>query len=61
VTEPQLLDQRPVVHEIGALEVREEAPAIAHHLEQAATTVMVLRVRLEVLGERVDPLGEERT
>ena len=44
VTEPQLLDQRPVVREIVALEVGEEAPAGADHLEQAAATVMVLGV-----------------
>ena len=59
VAETQLLDERPVGRQIAALQVRQQAPPRADHLEQSPATVMVLGVRPEVIGERVDPLGEQ--
>src|SRR5262249_47519316 len=42
-----------------ALDVIEKLAALAHHLEQAATRVVVLLVRLEMLGQAIDPLGQD--
>ena len=44
----------------GVLEVIEEGAAFCHHHEEAAAGGMILDVGLEVLGELVDALGEER-
>ena len=47
-------------HRTGPLlEVLEEAPALADEQQQAAARVVVVLVRLEVLGEVLDALGEE--
>ena len=59
VAEPKLLDQSPVAVEICPLHVVEEAATLADHLEQAAATVVVLRMSAEVLGEVVDALAEQ--
>ena len=44
----------------GALEVVEQAAALADHHQQAAARVVVLLVRLEVLGQVGDALGQDR-
>src|SRR6266540_1647349 len=54
----ELLDHGAVAVEIGLLEVVEQAAAPADELEQAAARVVVLRVRLEVLGQVVDAVRE---
>src|SRR6185295_1558020 len=41
-------------------EVLEEAATLADQHQQAATGVVVLLVGLEVVGEAVDPLGQQR-
>src|SRR5690349_21282922 len=53
-------DQFRVAFRVFALEVIEEASALADQLQKAAARVMILRVRLEVLCEVVDALAEER-
>ena len=58
VAETQLLDERPVGRQVTPLQVRQEAPPSADHLQETPATVMVLRMGPEVFGERVDPLGE---
>src|SRR5206468_6389128 len=45
--------------DVGALEVAEQAPALADHHQQAAAGVVVLAVRPQVLGELVDPFREQ--
>src|SRR5712664_2287404 len=41
-------------------QVFEQAPALADQHQETAAGVMVLLVSLEVVGETVDPFGEER-
>src|SRR5689334_6646132 len=60
VTETQLLDQRAIGWQIAASEVLEKPASRPDHLEQPPATVMVLRMGAEVIGERVDPLRQER-
>src|SRR5689334_8791139 len=56
----ELLDQVLVARFIGATQIIEELAALAHHLEQSTTRVVVLDVGLEMLGEIVDALGQDR-
>ncbi len=56
----ELLDQRAVARLALALEVVEQRTTLRDHLEQATTGVVVLGVRLEVAGQVVDALGEDR-
>jgi hypothetical protein len=58
--ESKLLDQRAVGVEVGVSEVRQEPTPGPYHLEQAATPVMVLGMDPEMVGERIDSLGEQR-
>ena len=58
--ESEFLDQGPIGREVGVPEVRQQTPPGSDHLEQSATAVMILGVGAEVIGERVDPLGEQR-
>ena len=56
----ELLDDALVPLLVLALHVVEELAALAHHLQEAAARVVVFLVRLEVLGQIVDPLREDR-
>src|SRR5919108_3047714 len=56
----QPLDQVAVLVRVLALQVIEQLAPLAHQLEQPAARVEVLDVGLEMLGEAVDALGEER-
>src|SRR5579859_1122972 len=60
VPQPELVDDLPVARQVGALEVVQEPTALADHLEEPATAVMVLAVAAEMIGERVDACAEER-
>src|SRR5260221_1677018 len=60
LAQAEAVDQRAVGLDVLALEVVEQAAALAHHGEQPAARMEILDVRLEMLGEHVDPLGEER-
>src|SRR5258707_8464777 len=60
MSETEFVDELPVLREIGALQVLQEAAAALHHTQQAALPVVVLGVDPEVLGEAVDALGEQR-
>ena len=51
-------NQLGVTGHILGLHVVQEAPALADQLQQPATRVMILRVRLEVLGEIADAFAE---
>src|SRR5262249_36917635 len=46
--------------EVAALEVVEKAATSADEHQQAAAGVVVFAVRSQMLGEHVDPLGEQR-
>src|SRR5205085_6568862 len=56
----QFLDQCPIALQVVSLQVVQEPAPAADELQQPAPGVVVLRVRAQVLGELVDPRGEER-
>src|SRR5688572_13841946 len=60
LAQSKALDHRAILVRVFALQVIEELAALADHLEQAATRMEILDVRLEVLRQAVDALGEER-
>src|ERR671927_520468 len=53
-------DQGPVPLDVVLPDVVEQSAPAAHEHEQSPAAVVVLLVGLEVLGEVVDALGEER-
>src|SRR5207237_10333893 len=60
MAETQLVDELPIPLQVVALQVLEQAPALRDHPQEAALPVKVLGVDPEVIGEAVDPLGEQR-
>src|SRR5690349_15008756 len=54
------LDQRLITPLIDLLQIVEKTTALADHLEEAAARMVVLLVGFEVIGERIDALGEDR-
>ncbi len=60
LSEVQLLDDRAVTLDIDLLQICKEVSSVTDHLEKAATAVVVLVVDLEVLGESVDAMCEDR-
>jgi hypothetical protein len=56
----QALDELAVPVVVLRLEVIEQPPTLADELQEPPPAVEVLLVRLEVLGEHVDALGEQR-
>ena len=58
MAQAKVADHLTVPFNVGRLEVLEEAAALTDHLQQPATTMMVLGVRLEVAREVIDTLGE---
>ena len=59
-TQAEVGDERAVALEVGALEVAQQPAALADQHQQAAARVVVLALRAQVLGQLVDPLGEQR-
>jgi hypothetical protein len=59
-TQPQFCNQGTVSLHVLFLEVPKQAPTLADHHEQAPPTVMILLVDLQVVGEVIDPLSEQR-
>jgi hypothetical protein len=57
-TEP--LDQLGVAIRILALQVVQEASPLTNQLQKAAARVMIFRVGLEMLGQVIDALAQER-
>src|SRR5690606_14453025 len=53
-------DQRLVAGLVDALDIVEQRTTGLHQLQQAAAGMVILAVVLEVLGEVVDALGEDR-
>jgi len=45
---------------VHALEVVQKTPALRDHLEQAAPRMVIFLVRLEMLGQLVNALAEQR-
>jgi hypothetical protein len=59
VTETKLLDEGSVGLEVTSLEIREQSAASPDHLEEATAAVVVLEMGAEMVGEGIDPLGQE--
>src|SRR4051812_16155829 len=59
LAQAELADQREVAAGVRLLQVGQQALARVDHLQQAAATVVVLRVLLEMGGQRVDAGGEQ--
>src|SRR5918995_2199 len=59
-TETELADQLAVAVEVGGLHVAQQTAALSDQHQQAATRVMVLAVKTQVLGELVDALSQQR-
>jgi hypothetical protein len=57
--QPQIVDQLTVTRDIRVLQILEETPPLADHLQQAAAPVMILHVGIEVSPEVVDARREE--
>ena len=58
-TDAQFLDQVLIARFFFALQVVQQLTALSNHLQKATTTVVVLLVGFEVLGERVDARGQD--
>src|SRR5262249_51008803 len=56
----ELVDQVLVARFVGATQIVEKLTALADKLEQPTTRMVVLDVGFEMLGEIVDPLGQNR-
>src|SRR3546814_19371989 len=56
----QSLDQRFVTRVVDSLDVVQKTPTLADHDEKAPSRVEVLLVRLHVLGQVADALGQDR-
>src|SRR5699024_12611537 len=56
----ETLDQRAVALDVDALQVLQEALALTDQQHQTTTGVVIVLVGLEVLGQVVDPMREER-
>src|SRR5262249_18861153 len=58
--EAKLLDDPPVPLHVLGLQIGEQPPALSDQHHESAPRMMVLRVRLEVLRQVVDPFAEDR-
>jgi hypothetical protein len=59
VPETQFLDDLPVSVDIRTPQVIQEAFTTSDHLEESTTAVVVLLVKVEVISQIVDLLGEQ--
>jgi len=55
----ELLSDRLIAAEVGALQVIEQAAALADHHQQTATGAVILLVALQMLGQVVDALRQQ--
>ena len=60
LTDTESCDDRTISLNVDLDEIVEQRTALTDHLEEAAAGVMILLVDLEVLGQVVDSLGEQR-
>jgi len=56
----ELLGKLVVTIRVCIVEIIQETTALSDHLEQATTGAVILLVDLQVLGQLVDALGQER-
>jgi hypothetical protein len=58
-TELELLGDGVITRRIGVMEIIQQTTALTDHHQQTATGTMILDVFLQVLGKRVDALGQK--
>src|SRR5579871_993314 len=58
--DPEPVDQLLVTGRVLHLQVIEQPAPLTYHLQQPTPGVVILLVRLEVLGQLPDPLGQQR-
>ena len=58
--EAELGDQVAIAGDVLPLEIVEQRTALVDHHEKTAARVIVLRVGLEMIGQRLDSAGEDR-
>jgi hypothetical protein len=58
--ETKLADQGPIAFDIRPLQVIQQAATLADQLQQPAPRIVIMGVRLQMVGEVVDPLTEDR-
>ena len=59
LTDAKLGDDSTITLDVILGHIVQQTTALTDHLEQAHTGVVVLLVHLQVLGELIDPLGED--
>ena len=59
IPEPEFLNDSAIAVDVSALHVIQKATASSHHFEKAATAVMILLVRAEVIVQVVDAVGKD--
>src|ERR1035437_4384603 len=60
VAQLQFLRDRLIAVQIYVLQVFEQTAALADHHQQPAARTVILFVRLQMFGQMVDPLGQQR-
>ena len=60
LAEVELLEKLVVFGQVLALEIIKQLATTGGHLEEAAAAVEVLAMRAQVLGQVIDPGGEQR-
>lgn len=60
LTEAETLQQLVILGHVMPFDIIEEFAAAAGHLEEATAAVEVLAMRAQVLGQVIDPGGEQR-
>src|ERR1700760_2734822 len=58
--QPETLDKRTVAGDVLLRQVLQQSPAAPHEEQQATAAVVVMLVHLEVLGQVIDPAGQQR-
>jgi hypothetical protein len=56
----QLLGDRLVAGQVGVMQVVQQPPPLANHYQQTTAGAVILLVGLQVLGQMVDALGQQR-
>src|SRR5674476_1116302 len=56
----QLLGDRLITAQVGGLQIIQQPAALADHHQKTTARAVILLVRLQMLGQMVDALGEQR-
>lgn len=59
-TKFQLLCDRVIAGGIGTMQIIQQFPTLAHHHDQTTARTVILLILLQVLGQVIDPLGQQR-